>query len=182
MSEPPPVSTMPCSRMSLASSGGVISSARRTALTIRETGSWIASRTPGRVHPDRLGQAGHEVAALHVHLLLALERHRRAEPDLDPLGGGLADEEAVVLAHELDDGLVQLVAAGPDRGVAHDAAERDDRDVGGAAADVDDHAADRGLDRQADADRRRHRLGDHEQALDARPTGPSRARRGARPR
>ena len=44
MSAPPPVITMPRSTMSLASSGGVISSARRTASTICWIGSWIASR------------------------------------------------------------------------------------------------------------------------------------------
>ena len=36
--------------------------------------------------------------------------------------------------------------------------QRDDGDVGGAAADVDHHVARRLLDRQAGADRRRHRL------------------------
>ena len=44
MRAPPPVITMPRSTMSLASSGGVISRARRTASTIACTGSWIASR------------------------------------------------------------------------------------------------------------------------------------------
>src|SRR6185503_6358011 len=44
ISAPPPVMIMPRSTMSLASSGGVISSARRTASTIACTGSWIASR------------------------------------------------------------------------------------------------------------------------------------------
>ena len=37
---------IPRSRISLASSGGVISNARRTAFTIWEIGSWTASRTP----------------------------------------------------------------------------------------------------------------------------------------
>src|SRR5690606_37890182 len=44
ISAPPPVITMPRSTMSLASSGGVISRARRTASTIACTGSWTASR------------------------------------------------------------------------------------------------------------------------------------------
>jgi hypothetical protein len=44
MSAPPPVITMPRSTMSDASSGGVISSARRTASTICWMGSWMASR------------------------------------------------------------------------------------------------------------------------------------------
>ena len=44
------------------------------------------------------------------------------------------------------------------RVVDDDAAEGDDGDLGGAAADVDDHAADRLVDRQAGADRGGHRL------------------------
>src|SRR5690606_22649974 len=44
ISAPPPVITIPRSTMSLASSGGVISSARRTASTICCTGSCTASR------------------------------------------------------------------------------------------------------------------------------------------
>ena len=39
-----------------------------------------------------------------------------------------------------------------------DAAERDHRDLGRPAADVDDHVAERLVDRQRRADRRRHRL------------------------
>ena len=39
-----------------------------------------------------------------------------------------------------------------------DAAEADDRGLAGAAADVDDHVADRLVDRQVGADRRGHRL------------------------
>ena len=58
----------------------------------------------------------------------------------------------------VDDRLVELVAADPDRLRDDDAAERDHRHLGGAAADVDDHRAGRLGDRQAGADRRRHRL------------------------
>ena len=58
----------------------------------------------------------------------------------------------------VDDRLVELVAADPDRLRDDDPAERDHRHLGGAAADVDDHRAGRLGDRQAGADRRRHRL------------------------
>ena len=54
--------------------------------------------------------------------------------------------------------LVELVAADPDRLAGDDAAERDDRDLGGAAADVDDHVAGRLVHRQPGADRGGHRL------------------------
>ena len=59
-----------------------------------------------------------------------------------------------------DDLLVHLVAGGADRGADDDAAERDHGDLRRAAADVHDHAAVRLHDRQAGADRGRHRLFD----------------------
>ena len=84
----------------------------------------------------------------------------KAEPisHLDLLGGPLADEQVVRLLDVLDDRLVHLVARHPHRLAVDDARERDDGDVGGAAADVDDHVAGRLGDRHAGADRRRHRL------------------------
>ena len=65
MSAPPPVSTMPWSRMSLASSGGVISSARRTAFTMREMdvkGRDLVSGIPKtvRVHSSEIREAVQE--------------------------------------------------------------------------------------------------------------------------
>ena len=89
----------------------------------------------------------------------------------DPLRRRLTDEQAVGLAHVLHDGLIQLVSPGANGGIAHDTGESDDRDVRGAAADVDDHAACRRLHGQPNADRRRHRLGDHQEPLDARGAG-----------
>ena len=55
-------------------------------------------------------------------------------------------------------GLVELVAADADGLADDDAAERDDGDLAGAAADVDDHAAGRLGHRQAGADGGRHGL------------------------
>ena len=107
---------------------------------------------------DRLRQAGDEVAAADLGVQLLLERPGRAEGDLDLFGGALAEGEAVLLLDELDDRLVELVAADADRLAGDDAAERDDRDLGGAAADVDDHVAGRLLHGQAGADGRGHRL------------------------
>jgi hypothetical protein len=58
----------------------------------------------------------------------------------------------------VDDRFVHLVAADADR-LPHDhSTERDDGDLGRAAADVDHHARHRVGDRQAGADRRCHRL------------------------
>ena len=67
--------------------------------------------------------------------------------------------EQFVLAFDVgDDRLVHLVAADAE-GLAHDdAAEADHGDLGGAAADVDDHVPGRLGDREPGADRGGHRL------------------------
>src|SRR5215218_4916681 len=118
-----------------------------------------------RMHAHRLRDAGDEVASLHFHLALLTHGRGAADLDLDLLGRRLADEQVVVLAHELHDRHVELVATRADRRVAHDARQRDDGDLRRATADVDHHVARRGLHRQSHADRRRHRLGDHEDLL-----------------
>ena len=64
----------------------------------------------------------------------------------------------MVAADVADDRLVHLVAADPHAARIDDAAQGDDGDLGGAAADIDDHAAGWFGDRQAGADRRGHRL------------------------
>ena len=58
----------------------------------------------------------------------------------------------------LRDGLVHGVAGHADRLAVDDAGERDDGDVGRAAADVHDHVAGGFGDRQPGADRRGHRF------------------------
>ena len=57
-----------------------------------------------------------------------------------------------------EDGLVELVASRADGLGDDDAAHGDDGDLGGAAADVDDHGAGRVLDGQVGADGGRHGL------------------------
>src|SRR5256886_8710679 len=64
-----------------------------------------------RVHAHDLGNAGDQVPALHFHLALLADRGGGADLDLDLLGRGLPDEEVVVLAHELYDRLVELIAS-----------------------------------------------------------------------
>ena len=53
----------------------------------------------------------------------------------------------------LDDRVVELVACAAQRGALNDVGEREDRDFGRAAADVDDHRAFRFGHRQPDAQR-----------------------------
>src|SRR5205085_7097985 len=85
--------------------------------------------------------------------------------DLDGLGRRLANEQIVILAHKLDDRRIELVAAGPDRRIADDTRQRDDRDLRRAAANVDHHVSRWRLDRQTHSDRRSHWLSDHEYFL-----------------
>ena len=81
-----------------------------------------------------------------------------ADLELDLLGGLLADEQLVLLLDVADDRLVHLVAADAQALRDDDAAERDDRHLGRAAADVDDHVPGRLGDGQPGADRGGHRL------------------------
>src|SRR3712207_9455941 len=78
-------------------------------------------------------------ADLGLHLLL--HGVGRADLELDLLRRLLADEQLVLALGVVDDRLVELVAADADGLRDDDATERDDRDLGGAAADVDDHRA-----------------------------------------
>src|SRR5512144_1651296 len=107
-----------------------------------------------RVDPYDLRNARDEVSTLDLHLALLTHGGRGADLDLDLLGRRLADQEVVVLAHELDDRLIQLVPRGPDRRIGHDPRQRDHRDFGGPATDVDHHVAGRRLDGQAHPDGR----------------------------
>ena len=112
---------------------------------------------------DRLGQAGDGVAALDLHRELFIERISRTDAHLDLLGGAFADEQIVRALHVIDHGGVELVAGDADRLRKHDAAERNDRDLRGATADVDDHVGGGFVDRQSDPNGGGHRFwnGDH---------------------
>ena len=92
--------------------------------------------------------AGDEIAALDLDGQRLVERVGGADLLLDHLGGALADEEVVLALDVLDDRFVHLVARDADRLREHDARERDHRDFGGAAADIDDHVAGRFGNRQ----------------------------------
>ena len=124
------------------------------------TGSSIASRISPCTGHDRLRQAGDEVAAANLEVQLLFERPRRAVVALDLFGGALPEGDAVFLLDVVDDRVVQLVAADADRHGGDDAAERNDRHFGGAAADVDDHVAGRLVNGKARPDRGGHGLFD----------------------
>jgi hypothetical protein len=89
-------------------------------------------------------------------------REGAADFQLDPLGGGFADQRAVIATHVVDDRLVETVAAHAHRLRVDDAVERDHRHFGSAAADVQHHRAARLVHRNAGTDRGGHRLLDQE--------------------
>src|SRR5204862_1205897 len=101
---------------------------------------------------------GDEVAAADLGVRLVRSREGRADRHLDLLGGPLAEHQAVLLLHVLDDRAVELVTTDANALAGDDAAERDDRDLSRAAADVDDHVAGRLVHRKPGTDRGGHRL------------------------
>src|SRR5215467_7426991 len=127
---------------------------------VNDHGERLGHRVPDlrRRHHDGLGQAAHQVPAADLRARLSLGRVGRSHGHLDLFRCPLTERERILLLAEVDDRLVELVAADPDRLRGHDAAERDNRDLGGASANVDDHVPGRLVDGQASADRRRHRL------------------------
>src|SRR6266567_1823219 len=109
---------------------------------------------------DLLGNAVHQVAALDFHhpALAVLGHAGRADLLLDPFGAALADQEIMVAPDISYDRLIHLVAADPHRPRIDDAAQGEDRHLGGAAADIDNHRPGRLGHRQSGADCRCHRL------------------------
>src|SRR5690606_16664610 len=94
--------------------------------------------------------------ALDFHFLDFGAGEGRADFLFDQFGGLFADQHAVVAADVVDDGLVELVAADPDRALVDHAAQGNDADFGSAAADIDHHRAGGFGNRQAGADGGRH--------------------------
>src|SRR6185436_8377815 len=106
---PPPVSTMPRSRMSPESSGGHTSSGPDQLDDLQHRSLDRAAHF-WRGDGDRVGQPGREVASCDPDAELLPQGECRAGADLDVLGASLTQQEGV-LAHDVaDDRLVDLVA------------------------------------------------------------------------
>ncbi len=105
-----------------------------------------------------LRNAFDEVAALDFHGERLVQRKRRADLDLDRFGGAFADQQIVLALEVLHDGVVHLIAGHAHGARIDDAGKRNDRDVGGAAADIDHHVAGRLGDGQTRADGGHHGL------------------------
>jgi hypothetical protein len=119
---------------------------------------------------DFLGHAIDEIAALDVDRLADAVRRRLGDAEflLDALGGGFTDQQVVMAAHIGNDRLVHLVAADAHRCGVGKAAQRQHRDLGRAAADIDNHRSDRLRHRHVGADRGGHRFLDQEHLARAR--------------
>src|SRR3954454_14610371 len=107
---------------------------------------------------DGLREARNEVTAANLGLHLLFERERRADLQLDLFRRLRPDHQLVLALHVIRDRLVDLVAADANRLRDDDAAQRNDRHLGGAAADVDDHVPARLAYRQPGANRGGHWL------------------------
>src|SRR5580704_2421876 len=93
------------------------------------------------VESEAARNAFRKVAAFHGKLTHLLAGICRADLDLDALGGGLTNEDAVIPAHVVHDGLVEAVAADAGGVRINDAIQRQDRDFRRTAADVEYHRA-----------------------------------------
>src|SRR6266550_1384600 len=111
-----------------------------------------------RTDRDRPRQTRDEIPAAHFHGELRIHRQGRADLDLHILGGALSDHQVVALTDEVRDRFVELVTGGANAARDDDAPERDDRDLRGPAADVDDQIAGWTGDRNVRADRGGERL------------------------
>src|SRR5437660_1770877 len=107
---------------------------------------------------DRPRQTGEQVAAAEERRDLFVERVRRPDRDLDVFRGPLAHQQIELATSVGNDVLVHLVAADANGSRDDDAAEGCDRDLGRAAADVDDHRTRRFVHGKSRSDRRGHRL------------------------
>ena len=112
-SEPPPVMVMPWSITSAAISGWVCSSAVRTTSTIWLTGSLSASATCAWSSSISRGHSAPDVAAANAGNRPApvARPNRRADFELHPFRGALADQQIVVAPDVGGDGVVHAVAA-----------------------------------------------------------------------
>ena len=113
-------------------------------------------------HHDRAGQAGDEVTATDLGVVLIRQREGGADRHLDLFSGALAQHQRVLLFHVLNDRVVELIAAYSYGQTRDDAAKRDDGDLGGTATDIDDHVAGGLVNRQGRTDCRSHGLFDDE--------------------
>ena len=115
------------------------------------------------VDRDFLGETGEEVAAEGTEVLWGVGQFADggADGDFHLFGHTHTDNHIVLPFHIVYNVVVEFVTSHLDGGVADDATQRDDSDLGGTASDVDHHVA-FGLQHvDADTDGCCHRLMNH---------------------
>ena len=112
-------------------------------------------------------QSRDKVAAFDENGEFLLKRHRGANLNLNVLGHLVANRKIEGLFDVVGNGRVKAIARALDRGGRHDAAERDNRNVGRPPADVHHHVPRGFVNRNACADGRKNRLLHHISVLGA---------------
>ena len=135
---------------------------QRDADRVDDPGDWLADRL-GNLHLrdfDLLGDAIDEVAALDGQRQSDAigRRYRSSDTVLDPLRRRLADQQIVVTPDIRGYGFVHLVAANAHRIAVGKAAQGQNRDFRGAAANIHHHRAQGFGNRHARANGRSHWL------------------------
>src|SRR5260221_4490077 len=110
------------------------------------------------VEREAAGHAFGQIAPLDGEFAHLLAGIGRADFDLDALGRGIADQDAVVAAHVIHDGFIEAIAPDARRTGVDDAVEREHGHFSGTAPDVEHHAPPRLLHRETCAHRRGHGL------------------------
>ena len=90
---------------------------------------------------DRARQSRHLVLPLHFHAVLGILGDGGSDPDLELFGGHLADHDPVLAADVIDNGFIQIHAAGAQGLRRDDAIHRHDRGLRTASAQADHHVA-----------------------------------------
>ena len=150
------MTTRPVRSRSPETSGGVVSSTRRSADNNSSNGLCSALRVDRRQF-DLFRQAGPAVLALHGHHRDAVDRHRRTEVDLDLFGGHLTDPHVEMLHEVLDDRDIEVRPTCAQAGSGDDPARGDHSDLGAARADGQHEVSATLVDRHVSADGRCHR-------------------------
>ena len=149
--------------MSCANLGGASPRHSAAAATMEAT---LSSNAPRISSGDSTTVMGRPVATSRPGSRRAAPRRAGggADGELHRLRRALADRHAVAVAYVVLNGRVEVEAPAAQRLHGHDASQRNDGHLPGAAADVHDHVAHRFVDGQPGPDGGGHRLFDEEAA------------------
>ncbi len=104
------------------------------------------------------GQARNLVSAAQLIFFFLFCRQGRTDIYFHRLGGLLSDNKRVFPFDVLHNGLVKFIAGYPQTGPGHNRSQRDYRNFGSTAANVDNHISGKGIDGNASAQSGQNRL------------------------